>query len=841
MPEADVTVSATFRKINSAITVTQPENGTVTVKKGDTVVTAADYDDTLTLGNSPAAGYALSSYSVTKTGDSTTAVSVTDGTFTMPEYPVTVTGTFAPIDYAVTFSAMTNGEVSTGKTSGLHIGDEVTLTITPATGYQLDTLTVKDGDNQDVAVTNNKFTMPASDVIVTGSFTPIDYTVTIAETVNGAVTTTTTGTAHIGDEITLTVTPDEDFGLKAITTTSGTLVQTDLDPETGVMTYVLTMGAGDAAVTAEFSALTTYTIFYNAGGSPEAVSIRPAGNDGAGWPMTSSARMGDINCWSNQVLNGTGRQNLSFAVKEGNEEWIILDIPVVNDVPNSLAAGSAVAIEGDVNAFAVAFVWGENMDTDSRYYLVTSNTASVDVPNLSDTESTAFTGWTYLVPSARAGREGEEVTVNKTDGSTTTVPIDKIAKTTIVSAVWTPKNCTVSFDPDNGNAKTTQSVVYGNKVTPPAAPTKAGCEFAGWVLAGNAVEKVGGKTLQFSAGTAFDFNNAGIINDLSLKARWKHVHAYTYLQLDNPIFGGAFNDCLDYKGQLHIKLCTDIDDYDAEAHNFVNGKCACGASVQDDKVTLSKYVGDEKSEIKAVKNGIVFIQAPQKQGSKIFSKWQYSADTTNGKNGTWYDLSSMRGVAFAIPANLSTRAVYENEPFKLTINSFKYKNNYIAFQFDYSVPDGFTVVDGGLMLGDNVRMKFWDCTFKSFFGNQYEPSLRDAVSVYGGGMIAGKMVNYQTINQPGLATPIKKPLSAYGKTGTAAIAWQTYTSEGYKNAIRSGVKVKGYDQAKYPTYAAGYIICKNNKNGGYVGFKTNAISATLNNPNNSNVTIIPVS
>lgn len=659
-----------------------------------------------------------------------------------------------------------------------------------------------------------------------------DFAITVQSGENGTVTADKTN-AKFGDEITLTVTPDAGYGLKSLTTTSGTLVQTALDPDTGVLTYVLTMGAADATVTAVYSKLAVYTIFYNAGGSPDAVSIKPAGGTGDGYHMTNSAKMGNINCWSTQVLGGAGSTSLTYAVKEGNGEWTTPSIPVESTVPSSLSTGSAVAIEGEANAFVVAFVWGEG-ENDSCYYLVTSNTTSVDVQNPANTASETFTGWRYLAPAAQAGGEATEVKVDKNSGATTTVLLENIKQTTIVSAIWTPKQCIVSFDPDNGTEKTSAYVTYGDTVTTkPNAPTKEGFEFVGWVLAKDAVEKIDNATMQFSAGTAFDFDNTGIINDLSLKAKWKHVHTYACLQLDDPVFGGAFKDYYGYKGQLHIKLCTSMDDYSVEAHSFVNGKCACGASILDNKVKLTEFVGNSKiAELSAVKDSIVSILAPQKQGAQVFSKWQYSADGQN-----WRDLSAMRGVAFSIPADMSVKAVYESEPFKLSINSFKYRDKYIAFQFDYSVPDGFTVVDGGLMIGDNVGMKFWDCTIKSFLGNQYEPSLRDAVSVYGGGTIANKMMNYQTINEPGLATPIKKPLATFGKTGTTALAWQPYDLSGYNKAINAHGTVKNYNQQTYPTYAMGYIICKTSQ-GGYVGFMTKAISATLNNPANSDTYIV---
>lgn len=838
MPEANVTVSATFKKINSAITVTQPTGGTVTAKIGSTDVTTADYGDTITLGNTPADGYTFDSYTVTKTGDSSTSVAVNNGTFSMPPYPVTVTAAFTAIDYTVTVTQPeTGGTIGASKTTA-NVGDEITLSVTPAAGYELDTLTVTDANNQDVTVTDNKFTMPASAVTVTAAFTAIDYTIAIAETTNGSVTTTTdlTGVFHIGDEVTLTVTPDKNYGLKSITTTSGTLAQTDVNQETGALTYVLTMGAGDATVTAEFSTLTSYTIFYNASGSPDAVSVRLTGNDGEGYPMSSSAKLGNIDCWSTQVLGGEGSASLAFSIKEGTGDWTTLDIPVVDSVPNTLAAGSAVAIEGEVNAFAVAFVWGEDADTDSLYYLVTPNTQSVDVPNPADTASESFAGWTYLAPSSQEGGEAEEITVDKGTGSSTTVSLDKITQTTIVGAIWMPVSYTIHFDPDNGENATTQSVTYGSTVSKPANPTKAGYEFDCWVLADNAVEMSGDKTVQLSPGTAFDFN-LKIINNLSLKAKWKHVHSYVCLPLDHSTFDGAFADYYGYKGQLHIKLCTSMDDYCAEAHSFVNGKCACGASITDNKVKLTKKVGGTTSESNVVKNSIVSITAPEKQSNQTFSKWQYSTN-----DATWYDLTTMRGVAFAIPASMSVKAVYEQDRFKLTMNSFKYDSSHVAYQFNYSVPDGFTVVDGGLMLGDNVRMRFWDCTLNLFFlGSSREPSLRDAVKVYGGGTVANKMVNYQTINEPGSAKPIKKALKTFGKTGTVALAWQPLDLEGYKAALKTKYVNDNFNQAKYPTYAMGYIVCKDNRTGGYVGFMTNAISATLESPTHSDVTEIPVS
>ena len=71
--------------------------------------------------------------------------------------------------YSVTVSQnITNGTVTADRTTAAE-GDTVTLTVTPAAGYALDSLTVKNG-NSDVTVTNNQFTMPAGNVTVSAAF-----------------------------------------------------------------------------------------------------------------------------------------------------------------------------------------------------------------------------------------------------------------------------------------------------------------------------------------------------------------------------------------------------------------------------------------------------------------------------------------------------------------------------------------------------------------------------------------------------------------------------------------------------------------------------------------------
>lgn len=96
--------------------------------------------------------------------------------------------------YTVTISeGIENGTVTASKTSGIKAGETITLTATPANGYMLDSLSVKNGDT-DITITNNTFTMPAANVTVSATFEalpPNTYSVTFNSMGGTAVTAQT--------------------------------------------------------------------------------------------------------------------------------------------------------------------------------------------------------------------------------------------------------------------------------------------------------------------------------------------------------------------------------------------------------------------------------------------------------------------------------------------------------------------------------------------------------------------------------------------------------------------------------------------------------------------------
>lgn len=169
----------------------------------------AEAGTSITLSISPDQGYELDTLAVTSDGK---AVTVTSNRFVMPEADVTVAATFKEIPvqtYAIDLADTPNGTVEASAHTSAP-GNTITLTITPLSGYQTDTILVTQGSNQ-IDVTNLRFTMPEGDVTVTVTFVEIpvlSYDITVEETSGGEVLVVNDLTEAIaGTTITLEVHP----------------------------------------------------------------------------------------------------------------------------------------------------------------------------------------------------------------------------------------------------------------------------------------------------------------------------------------------------------------------------------------------------------------------------------------------------------------------------------------------------------------------------------------------------------------------------------------------------------------------------------------------------------
>ena len=203
------------------ITIADTTNGTV---KANPASAAKDAEVTLTV--TPAEGYELDKLTVA--GKTATNVTVTDNKFTMPDEDVTVTATFKekekpkPAEHKITIAETTNGTVKANLASAAKDA-EVTLTVTPAEGYELDKLTVAGKTATNVTVTDNKFTMPDEDVTVTATFKKKtepkpetkEYTISKGYTNHGSFTVSPT-LAKEKQTITVTAKPNYGYAVKNV-------------------------------------------------------------------------------------------------------------------------------------------------------------------------------------------------------------------------------------------------------------------------------------------------------------------------------------------------------------------------------------------------------------------------------------------------------------------------------------------------------------------------------------------------------------------------------------------------------------------------------------------------
>lgn len=105
-----------------------------------------------------------------------TSYSFTEGKLTIPaesvngEITITAVADALP-RYDITINDIAFGSVTTNTEDfNAYEGQSVSLTITPDTGYLLETLTVVDENNEEISVTNNTFVMPGRAVCVTATF-----------------------------------------------------------------------------------------------------------------------------------------------------------------------------------------------------------------------------------------------------------------------------------------------------------------------------------------------------------------------------------------------------------------------------------------------------------------------------------------------------------------------------------------------------------------------------------------------------------------------------------------------------------------------------------------------
>ena len=253
-----------YQTLAQAITVVQSTGGTISATPSD----KAAKGETVTLTATPDEEYDFSSWNVYKTGAESTKVTVNGNTFTMPDYPVTVSAVFVKKKHNITTSCTpADGGMITliDGNSSVTVGESVPITVVANVHYELEKITLNDiditasvGGNGDYT-----FTMPNKDVTISATFKKKQYSVTTNgekvkfDGLNDKYTW--------GDTVEFTVTPDKWYSVKSVYANDATVVITPVDGKENA--YSFTMPQGDVVITAVTERPNFTVTFDSKGGS----------------------------------------------------------------------------------------------------------------------------------------------------------------------------------------------------------------------------------------------------------------------------------------------------------------------------------------------------------------------------------------------------------------------------------------------------------------------------------------------------------------------------------------------------------------------------------------------
>lgn len=513
MPAQNVTVTVTFRA-NTTVTYSVwngngIQNGSVSANPNYQVAPGT----TITLSSTPNEGYELDYYSISTDGSTFTRIE--GNTFEMPESNVWVIATFKQTDtpatttYTVSIAnGIQNGSVSANPANAEE-GATVTLTVSPNDGYRLESLTVTDANGQAVAVNNNQFTMPASNVTVSATFAQVqsaEFTFTINVTGEGSVNLNRE-TAKEGDEVTINAQPNQYYY------ELGELTVVDADNNQITVTdNKFTMPASNVTISAKFVAK-KYTLTWTITGDETPLLVQKVAygetivNPKAperegyvfnGWEQHSETMPAydlTIKGSFSQIYNITlvydetqGTVTIDKSQSLGNEELHLTITPneglqiasvtatdatgnlqVWNDYTTFRINASDVTVTVTFKkADAVVYNVTNNNDAQNgRVWADVNQAVAGQIVNLGNQPNQGYELDRYVVI---AGEEQIQVTNGQF-----TMPEGDVT----ISGVFKLGTYTITYYVD-GQVVATQTYTYGDPIALPEEPTKEGYTFNGW-------------------------------------------------------------------------------------------------------------------------------------------------------------------------------------------------------------------------------------------------------------------------------------------------------------------------------------------------------------------------
>ncbi|HMM11110.1 MAG TPA: YDG domain-containing protein [Bacteroidales bacterium] len=170
MPASNVTLNATFTKINYTVAATAGTGGNVAPANQ-----TATIGDAVTVTATPLAGYTFGGW--TATGVTLTPAQAAAATlnFTMPANNVTLEAAFNAIPYTVTLNAVpSNGGTFSAINPNYTVGQSVSVTATANPGFVFSGWTASGVTLGNPSNASQTFNMPANNVTLTANFTAVN-------------------------------------------------------------------------------------------------------------------------------------------------------------------------------------------------------------------------------------------------------------------------------------------------------------------------------------------------------------------------------------------------------------------------------------------------------------------------------------------------------------------------------------------------------------------------------------------------------------------------------------------------------------------------------------------
>ena len=376
MPCANVTIYAEFDSLYT-INVAAPENGTLSADKP-----MAFAGEVITVTATPDSGYELNWVNIYSAKEGNFNLDA-NNQFIMPASDVNVTASFLPIKYAIITNSAENGSISCW--SEATEGQIVTISINPDNNYRLASLSVKDAENNEIAVSeDHKFTMPASAVTISATFERV-YKVNISTSITNGTVEADFTQAAAGEIVTLTITPDAGYKFTSVSVSGGPGVgQIPVDENNQ-----FTMPAANVTIMATFTS-TSYSIM-----------TAPKINNGTVTPDTNKANEGQIVTLTVTPAEGYELTSLTIT-KMGSSDTIGYDynyqfaMPATNVIINatftlitygivptvpehgSIDADKDEAAPGEIVTITVSPDQGYKLETLTVEDLIGQNSVEVD-------------------------------------------------------------------------------------------------------------------------------------------------------------------------------------------------------------------------------------------------------------------------------------------------------------------------------------------------------------------------------------------------------------------------------------------------------------------------------